>query len=141
MSLLTPLATHPDAPAPATSASAWCFLHAPYGPRSRARHCEISPCPAMKTFPRCLLSLIPSLALAQTEPVRLDPVVVTAPRHLQPLVVTADPRAPAQPIPAHDGADVLKHIPGFSVIRKGGTDGDPVLRGLAGSRLGVQVDG
>jgi iron complex outermembrane receptor protein len=97
----------------------------------------------MKSFPRFLLSLtlIPSLGLAQTKPVRLDPVVVTAPRNQQPLVVAADPRAPAQPIPAHDGADVLKHIPGFSVIRKGGTDGDPVLRGLAGSRLGVQVDG
>jgi iron complex outermembrane receptor protein len=36
---------------------------------------------------------------------------------------------------------VLKSIPGFSVIRKGGTDGDPVLRGLAGSRLGIQIDG
>jgi iron complex outermembrane receptor protein len=44
-------------------------------------------------------------------------------------------------VPAHDGADVLKSVPGFSVIRKGGTDGDPVLRGLAGSRLGIQIDG
>ena len=52
-----------------------------------------------------------------------------------------DPRTPRQPIPAHDGADYLKIIPGFSVIRKGGTDGDPVLRGLAGSRLGILLDG
>lgn len=97
----------------------------------------------MNPFPRLLLSLtvLPSLGLAQHEPVRLEPLVITAPRQQQPLVVAADPRAPAQPIPAHDGADALKHIPGFSVIRKGGTDGDPVLRGLAGSRLGVQIDG
>jgi iron complex outermembrane receptor protein len=73
--------------------------------------------------------------------VQLDPVVTTIARASAPLVVTADPKAPAQPAPAHDGADVLKNIAGFSVIRKGGTDGDPVLRGLAGSRLGIQIDG
>ncbi len=72
---------------------------------------------------------------------KLAPVVVTGAHMQRPLVVTTDPQAPAQPVPAHDGADVLKNIPGFSVIRKGGTDGDPVLRGLAGSRLGVQIDG
>jgi len=43
-------------------------------------------------------------------------------------------------MPAHDGADLLKAIPGFSVIRKGGTDGDPVLRGMAGSRLGILME-
>ncbi len=68
-------------------------------------------------------------------------VVVTAPEMIKPLVVETDPRAPRQPIPAHDGADYLKNIPGFSIIRKGGTDGDPVLRGMAGSRLNVLVDG
>jgi iron complex outermembrane recepter protein len=68
-------------------------------------------------------------------------VVVTAPSTTSPLVVETDPRAPRQPIPAHDGADYLKTIPGFSVVRKGGTDGDPVLRGMAGSRLGILLDG
>lgn len=74
-------------------------------------------------------------------PVILEPLVVTTPHSQQPLVVSLDPKAPAQPVPAHDGADVLKGVPGFSVIRKGGADGDPVLRGMAGSRLGVQIDG
>ena len=68
-------------------------------------------------------------------------VVVTAPSTSSSLVVETDPRAPRQPIPAHDGADYLKAIPGFSVVRKGGTDGDPVLRGMAGSRLGILLDG
>ena len=68
-------------------------------------------------------------------------VVVTAPAMDRPLVVETDPRAPRQPIPAHDGADYLKTIPGFSIIRKGGTDGDPVLRGMAGSRVNVLMDG
>jgi iron complex outermembrane receptor protein len=72
---------------------------------------------------------------------RLEEVVVTAPMMLEPLVVTTDPKAPRQPVPAHDGADYLKTIPGFSVIRKGGTDGDPVLRGMAGSRLNILLDG
>jgi iron complex outermembrane recepter protein len=68
-------------------------------------------------------------------------VEVTAPAGRRPLEVETDPRTPRQPIPAHDGADYLKTIPGFSVIRKGGADGDPVLRGMAGSRLGVLLDG
>jgi iron complex outermembrane recepter protein len=68
-------------------------------------------------------------------------VEVTAPAGRTPLRIETDPRTPRQPIPAHDGADYLKTIPGFSVIRKGGTDGDPVLRGMAGSRLGVLLDG
>ncbi|HET7775488.1 MAG TPA: TonB-dependent copper receptor, partial [Azospira sp.] len=71
----------------------------------------------------------------------LDAVVVTAPRMEEPLKVVTDPKAPRQPLPAHDGADFLKTIPGFSVIRKGGTDGDPVLRGFSGSRLGILLDG
>lgn len=71
----------------------------------------------------------------------LDPVVVTAVPMSDPLVVVTDPKAPRQPVPAHDGADYLKTIPGFTVIRKGGTDGDPVFRGMAGSRLNILVDG
>ena len=59
----------------------------------------------------------------------------------QPLIIVTDPRQARQPIPAQDGADILKTIPGFAVIRKGGTDGDPVLRGMAGSRLNVLLDG
>jgi iron complex outermembrane receptor protein len=80
-------------------------------------------------------------ATSKDDALRLEPVVVTIGRGDSPLHVSVDPKAPAQPAPAHDGAEVLKHIPGFSVIRKGGTDGDPVLRGLAGSRLGIQIDG
>src|SRR5690606_13486804 len=68
-------------------------------------------------------------------------VEVTAHGSSQPLRVDADPQQPRQPIPAQDGADYLKTIPGFAVIRKGGTDGDPVLRGMAGSRLGILLDG
>ena len=71
----------------------------------------------------------------------LPEVVVTAPAMEQPLKVTTDPRKPRQPIPAQDGAEYLKTIPGFSVIRKGGTDGDPVFRGMAGSRLNILLDG
>lgn len=71
----------------------------------------------------------------------MDSVVVTAAPMSDPLTVVTDPKAPRQPVPAHDGADYLKTIPGFNVIRKGGTDGDPVLRGMAGSRLNILLDG
>lgn len=68
-------------------------------------------------------------------------VVVTAPSMIRPLVVETDPRLPRQPLPANDGADYLKAIPGFSIVRKGGTDGDPSFRGMAGSRLNILLDG
>src|SRR5512135_2101188 len=75
------------------------------------------------------------------ETAALDEVVVTAPQSAEPLTVKTDPKKPRQPVSAHDGADYLKTIPGFSVIRKGGTDGDPVFRGMAGSRLNILLDG
>ena len=71
----------------------------------------------------------------------LSEVVVTAPQMRDPLVVVNDPKAPQVPVPANDGASFLKNIAGFNVVRKGGTDGDPVLRGLAGSRLNILLDG
>jgi iron complex outermembrane receptor protein len=73
--------------------------------------------------------------------VELPALSVIAHAGARPLTVELNPKAPAQPIPAQDGAEVLRAIPGFNVIRKGGTDGDPVLRGMAGSRLGIQIDG
>ena len=70
----------------------------------------------------------------------LAPQVITATPMSEPLTVVTDPRAARQPIPALDGADILQTIPGFTVIRKGGTSGDPV-RGMAGSRLNILLDG
>jgi len=92
---------------------------------------------------RVLVSLPASLALATgtAAGTALDEVVVTATRMHAPLMVVTDPKAPRQPLPAHDGADYLKTIPGFSVIRKGGTDGDPVFRGMAASRVNILLDG
>src|SRR5690606_6037447 len=66
----------------------------------------------------------------------LDRVVVTA-SPAQPLTFETDPKLPRQPMPASDGADYLKTIPGFGALRNGGTNGDPVLRGMSGSRLNL----
>ncbi len=43
--------------------------------------------------------------------------------------------------PEGDGAEVLREIPGFALIRQGGIGSDPVFRGLGGSRLNVLIDG
>lgn len=97
-----------------------------------------------RIFQRLPLAMAVSMALpvlAQAQETRLGSVVVTAPATEAPLTVTTDPKAPRQPLPAHDGADMLKSIPGFSVIRKGGADGDPVFRGMSGSRLNILQDG
>ncbi|KAA5925083.1 TonB-dependent copper receptor [Achromobacter xylosoxidans] len=70
-----------------------------------------------------------------------DPVVITGVAPSAPLTVTTDPKIPRQPLPASDGTDYLKTIPGFSAVRNGGTNGDPVLRGMFGSRLNILTDG
>jgi len=73
---------------------------------------------------------------------RLAPLVVTSVRaQAKPLTVISSTQTPVQPIPAQDGADTLKAIPGFSVGRKGGTGGEVTLRGQAGSRLDLLLDG
>ncbi|WP_163577150.1 TonB-dependent copper receptor [Halomonas faecis] len=71
----------------------------------------------------------------------LSPLVITAPAMSDPYTVTTDTRQPRLPLPAQDGGAFLESIPGFAVSRKGGTSGDPALRGLGGSRLNIQVDG
>ncbi len=71
----------------------------------------------------------------------LSPTVITAIAPSSPLTVVTNPKEPRQPVPASDGADYLKTIPGFSAIRAGGTNGDPVLRGMFGSRLNILTNG
>lgn len=67
-------------------------------------------------------------------------MVVTAPA-ISPLTIVTSLKTPRQPVPASDGADYLKTIPGFSQIRNGGTNGDPVFRGMFGSRLRILTNG
>jgi iron complex outermembrane receptor protein len=88
-----------------------------------------------------ILSVLSRTALAASHEHPIEEVIITGVYTDAPLLVTTNPKAPRQPLPAHDGADYLKTIPGFSSIRKGGTDGDPVFRGMAGSRLSLLVDG
>ncbi len=73
---------------------------------------------------------------------QLSPIVVTAAADsTQAFLVEANPKQPIQPVPASDGADYLKHIAGFNAIRNGGTNGDPVFRGMFGSRLKILTNG
>jgi iron complex outermembrane recepter protein len=95
-----------------------------------------------KALTRCMAPLsvlLPAVAFGQGT--ALEQIIITAPKMEDPLTVVTDPKAPRQPLPAHDGGDYLKTIPGFNVIRKGGTDGDPVFRGMAASRLNILLDG
>ncbi|WP_413739102.1 TonB-dependent copper receptor [Sodalis sp. RH21] len=77
---------------------------------------------------------------AQPAPQDADVITVAAPLY-SPLIIVTSPKTPRQPVPAGDGADYLKTIPGFSQIRNGGTNGDPVFRGQFGSRLKILTDG
>ncbi|WP_136478357.1 TonB-dependent copper receptor [Pseudomonas sp. DG56-2] len=94
-------------------------------------------------------TLLSPLALAANPPgeehnhenAELSPTVITAVAPSSPLTIVTNPKDPRQPVPASDGADYLKTIPGFSAIRAGGTNGDPVLRGMFGSRLNILTNG
>lgn len=96
-----------------------------------------------KTLTVAIISSLTQIALAQDAKsnTSIEEVVVTGVSMDTPLQLSTDPKAPRQPLPAADGADYLKTIPGFSVMRKGGSNGDAVLRGMAGSRISMLVDG
>ena len=90
----------------------------------------------------CGLCAIGPVPAAEAESVsELPPLVITAVQQSSPLTVLADPKEARQPVPASDAADYLKTIPGFSAIRSGGSNGDPLLRGMFGSRLLLLTDG
>ena len=78
---------------------------------------------------------------ADTRAVSTDAIIVTGYQARTPLTLITDPREPRQPIPAADGAGYLKTIPGFSVVRKGGLGGDPMMRGMGGSRMVMDMNG
>ena len=111
----------------------------------------MSGCTRIPALPRTLAlfcgSLLSPLALAVApdhshhDTPELSPTVITAVAPSSPLTVVTNPKDPRQPVPASDGADYLKTIPGFSAIRSGGTNGDPVLRGMFGSRLNILTNG
>lgn len=87
------------------------------------------------------LAIAASAFAAEPADIELAPTVITAVQQSSPLTVIADPKDARQPVPASDATDYLKTIPGFSAIRSGGTNGDPVLRGMFGSRINLRTNG
>lgn len=67
-------------------------------------------------------------------------IIITASPLIHPNRLSLDPQSPVQPIPAADGAGLLKTVPNMSITRKGGMAGDPLFRGLGGSRLAITSD-
>ncbi|MQT48162.1 TonB-dependent copper receptor [Pseudomonas helleri] len=95
----------------------------------------------------CCALLAPAALAAETpdEHARhaneISPLVITAIAPSSPLTIVTNPKDPRQPVPASDGGDYLKTIPGFALIRNGGTNGEPILRGMFGSRLNILTNG
>lgn len=99
----------------------------------------------MKTTHFLLLPLTAALSQAWAAPVaeetaELSPVTVTGTQQQKANTVKFNPKATLQPLPAGDGADLLQSVPNMSIIRKGGSSGDPLFRGLGGSRLAINAD-
>ncbi len=89
----------------------------------------------------CLALWSAQVGAQQAEPVVQPEVVVTAVHDQSPIQLVIDPKQPRQPVPASDAADYLKSIPGFSALRSGGSNSDPVFRGQFGSRLPLLTNG
>lgn len=99
----------------------------------------------MKTSRFLLLPLAAALSQVWATPVaeetaELSPVTVTGTQQQKANTVKFNPKATLQPLPAGDGADLLQSVPNMSIIRKGGSSGDPLFRGLGGSRLAINAD-
>ena len=110
-----------------------CFRSAMAMPSRCVLACAL----AVALFPTAVMAADDPPASDRDDPAKpFDRVVVTA-SPTQPLTFEIDPKLPRQPVPASDGADYLKTIPGFTALRNGGTNGDPVLRGMFGSRLNL----
>lgn len=89
-----------------------------------------------------LLLVAPQALMAQTPlPTELSPILVRAVSPQEGVHFSTNPKLPRQPIPASDAGDYLQTIPGFSAIRSGASNSDPVLRGMFGSRLLVLTNG
>lgn len=87
------------------------------------------------------LAMLPAWAdIGTTGEASLSDIVISADVPQKANTVILNPKAAMQPMPAQDGADLLRAVPNMSVIRKGGTSGDPLLRGLGGSRLSITAD-
>lgn len=76
-------------------------------------------------------------AVEEPEVQKLQDIVVMVAPTSEPNKVYLNPKNAFQPMPATDGAGLLQSIPNMSVTRKGGMSGDPLFRGLGGSRLGI----
>ena len=71
----------------------------------------------------------------------LPAVVVQDRRESLALQAAAPTRGAEQALDSADAARFLTRVPGFAVMRKGGGNSEAILRGMAGSRLGILADG
>ena len=77
----------------------------------------------------------------QPEPVFLEGVEITAsPFDYRPYLTDVVSREEIERMPARDVGDILRSQPNVSGIRKGGSNLDPVVRGLKFSQLNVQTN-
>ncbi len=104
-------------------------------------HARAAACSALLIAMAAHASASPARTGTDDDTASLSEVVVTAVHEHSPVHVVADPKQPRQPVPASDAADYLKSIPGFSAVRSGGSNSDPVFRGQFGSRLPILTNG
>lgn len=93
----------------------------------------------LKLLPLLIASSYAYAQTADTNIPTLESVVAVA-LSKQVNRIILDPKNPVQPIPAADGAGLLKTIPNMTLTRKGGVASDPLFRGLGGSRLAITAD-
>lgn len=100
--------------------------------------------PSYLTVLVALATANPSLqgsVLTEQEEMSVERIQVTGERMRTPGEIELSSKRLRQPLPAQDGADLLRSITGFHSVRKGGASADAVFRGMSGSRLTILTDG
>lgn len=82
---------------------------------------------------------IQKLPILFQEKMHDDVITIILPKN-SPLIVSDSPSMSLQSLYVVDASDYLKSIAGFSVIRNGGVNNEPVFRGMFGSRIRILMD-
>jgi len=99
---------------------------------------------SLKAVAAAIMAVFVFPANAQTHTATFPPVTVQerAMENTAPVfgVIEINPRDPTRSIHGTDGASILQGVPNLSLSRKGQQSGDPVFRGLGGSRLAITAN-
>ncbi|UOY04237.1 TonB-dependent copper receptor [Candidatus Blochmanniella pennsylvanica] len=106
---------------------------------SQANSNDVSVSSRPKDISKSIFSDIQTLPILFQGKMHDDVITVISPKN-SPLIFSDSPAKSLQSLYVIDVSDYLKGITGFSAIRNGGVNNEPVFRGMFGSRIRILMD-